>query len=105
MAQNKEDLYIKTREAMGIHVDYQDDQLKPRFLTVFQYLKNAGISEAKLLSEDAVGLLATGVSDLWNYGAGGTTFSPFFYDAAENLKLSPEPKQSEDPEVMNDVQA
>ena len=99
MAQIKEELYIKTREAMGIYVNYQDDQLKPRFYTVFQYLRNAGISEAKLLSEDAVGLLATGVSDLWNYGAGGTTFSPFFYDAAENLKLSVEP------EVKKDVQA
>lgn len=84
----KENLYIKTREAMGIYVTYQDDQLKPRFMTVYQYLKNAGISDATLLSEDTIGLLATGVSDLWNYGAGGTTFSPFFYDAAENLRLS-----------------
>lgn len=98
----KEELYIKTREAMGIHVSYQDDQLKPRFLTVFQYLKNAGISEAKLLSEDAVGLLATGVSDLWNYGAGGTTFSPFFYDASKNLLMSAEPAE-EKTEVSADV--
>lgn len=36
-------------------------------------------------SSKAVGILTRGVSDLWNYGAGNSTFSPYFKERAVQL--------------------
>ncbi|MCI9366311.1 MAG: hypothetical protein HFJ54_07320, partial [Clostridia bacterium] len=33
----------------------------------------------------SAGIIARGVSDLWNYGSGGTSFSPYFMQRAIQL--------------------
>ena len=39
---------------------------------VLFYLRDAGVSEDVLESDAATGIIVRGVSDLWNYGSGGT---------------------------------
>ncbi len=72
---------VKT--ALGITGIYQDNTLKVYFDDVIGYLKNAGISEADM----TVGIVARGVSDLWNYGSGGTDLSAYFMQRAAQLAL------------------
>lgn len=72
---------VKT--ALGITGIYQDNTLKVYFDDVIGYLKNAGVSEADM----TVGIVARGVSDLWNYGSGGTDLSAYFYQRAAQLAL------------------
>lgn len=50
------------------------------------YLTSAGVHADVLGSTLAVGCIARGVSDLWNYGNGDTKLSEYFYQRAEQLR-------------------
>lgn len=65
-----------------------DDVLKIHIRDVKSYLKNAGVKDSVIESEDAVGVILRGVSDLWNNGSGNVEFSPYFRDRATQLSLS-----------------
>lgn len=82
-----DELFNQSKEALGIYTNYQDKQLKPYFNDVIAYLKSAGVSENKILSESAVGVVARGLSDLWSYGAGTAKLSQYFYERAAQLAL------------------
>ena len=64
-----------------------DDVLKIHIRDVKSYLKNAGVKDSVIESEDAVGVILRGVSDLWNNGSGNVDFSPYFRDRATQLSL------------------
>ena len=49
------------------------------------YLESAGVRADVLGSTLAVGCIARGVSDLWNYGNGDTKLSEYFYQRAAQL--------------------
>lgn len=51
-----------------------------------QILKNAGVKDTVAESAKAVGVIARGVLDLWNFGAGEGKFSPLFFQLVEQLK-------------------
>lgn len=51
------------------------------------YLASAGVSADVLNSALAVGCIARGVADLWNYGNGDTKLSEYFYQRAAQLRL------------------
>lgn len=76
---------VKT--ALGITGTYQDDLLQIYIDEVIAYLKDAGVSETVLASDAATGTIVRGVSDLWNYGSGGTQLSPYFMQRAVQLAL------------------
>ena len=69
------------KNALGIVGDYQNDTLQVYFDEAVEFLKDAGISEANITA----GLVARGVSDLWNYGAGDGKLSPYFIQRAAQL--------------------
>ena len=48
-------------------------------------MSDAGVREDIINSEASVGVIARGVSDLWNYGNGSTTFSEYFYQRVIQL--------------------
>lgn len=48
-------------------------------------MADAGVREDIINSEASVGVIARGVSDLWNYGNGSTTFSEYFYQRVIQL--------------------
>ncbi len=51
-----------------------------------QVIKNAGVKDTVAESAKAVGVIARGVLDLWNFGAGEGKFSPLFFQLVEQLK-------------------
>lgn len=57
---------------------FRDDLLTAYINEVKDFMKNAGVKESVISSDSAVGLIAIGVSDLWNYQAGGVKLSEYF---------------------------
>lgn len=71
------------KSALGITGDYQNDTMQIYFDEVIDYLMNAGVNESNITK----GIVARGVSDLWNYGTGEGKFSEYFYQRAKQLAL------------------
>ena len=69
------------KRALGITGDYQDATLQVYIDEVIAFLKDSGVPEAKITS----GVVARGVSDLWNYGAGEGKLSEYFLQRAAQL--------------------
>lgn len=71
----------QVKTALGITGEYQDATLTEYMNEVTAFLVDAGIPEDKQTS----GLVARGVSDLWNYGEAGGKLSPYFFQRAAQL--------------------
>lgn len=71
------------KNALGITGDYQDATLQSYIDEVKAFLKDAGVAEANITS----GVIARGVADLWNYGAGEGKLSSYFMMRASQLAL------------------
>jgi hypothetical protein len=73
----------KVKVALGVTGEYLDDTLQEYFDEVVEYLKDAGVSEKNITT----GLVARGVSDLWNYNGSSTTgrLSQYFMQRATQL--------------------
>ena len=69
------------KNALGIAGDYQDATLQVYFDEVTEFLKSAGVPASKITA----GVVARGVSDLWNYGSGTGELSPYFLQRAAQL--------------------
>lgn len=76
-----ESMLSGVKYALGIEGDYQDNTLSEYIEEVTSYLVDAGIASGKI----TVGLVARGVSDLWNYGNGGGKLSEYFMQRATQL--------------------
>lgn len=70
---------VKT--ALGITGDYQDYLLGVYIDEVKAFLVDAGVAEANI----TVGIVARGVTDLWNYGSGEGKLSEYFIQRAIQL--------------------
>lgn len=70
--------------------DYHDETIQFYIDEVKEYLKDAGCSDAQLASKKAAGVIARGVSDLWNNGSGNAQLSPYFKERTAQLALSKE---------------
>lgn len=64
---------------------FHKEIIQPFVEDVKFYLKSAGIKDSVILSTASVGVFIRGVSDLWNYGSGGTTLSPYFRERVIQL--------------------
>lgn len=69
------------KNALGITGTYQDATLQVYFDEVIDFLKDAGIAQANITK----GLVARGVSDLWNYGGAEGKLSEYFMQRAAQL--------------------
>lgn len=74
----------QVKAALGIVGDYQDNTLQVYFDEAVAFLKDAGVSEANITA----GVVARGVSDLWNYGVGDGRLSPYFMQRAAQLSYN-----------------
>ena len=72
---------VKT--ALGITGDYQDATVQQWIRETVAFLKDAGVPESSITS----GIVARGVADLWNYGAGDGKLSSYFMMRASQLAL------------------
>lgn len=71
------------KNALGVTGDYQDNTLNQYIAEVQSFLEDAGVP----LANQTSGVIARGVADLWNYGAGEGKLSPYFIMRASQLAL------------------
>lgn len=69
------------KNALGITGDYQNATLQIYFDEVVLFLLDAGVSVDNITA----GIVARGVSDLWNYGEAGGKLSDYFIQRASQL--------------------
>lgn len=93
MAMTKAQLLEEIKDTIGITGNYQDKTLLRHIEEVSGYMASAGVPAAVLISEKAIGAIARGVSDLWNYGSGGGSLSPYFYQRVIQLIYTPSDRQ------------
>ena len=67
-------LLDNVKKALNITGDYQNATLEVYIEEVQDFILGAGVPADKITA----GLVARGVSDLWNYGSGGGTLSEYF---------------------------
>ena len=58
--------------------NYNDEQLNFYIDTVIEDLVDGGVTREVAESTAAVGCIAVGVNDLWNYTSGGVKYSAYF---------------------------
>lgn len=73
------------KSALGITGEYQDTTLKIYINEVTAYMRDAGVPEAVINSELSAGVIARGVTDLWNYNGGAGKLSDYFYQRVSQL--------------------
>lgn len=73
------------KNALGITGTYQDATLKIYIDEVIAYMKDAGVSTEVINSEVSAGVIARGVTDLWNYNGGAGKLSDYFYQRVTQL--------------------
>ena len=71
----------EVKSALGITGNYQDDTLQLYVDEVTDFLKGAGVAANNITT----GIVARGVSDLWNYGSGEGKLSDYFKQRAVQL--------------------
>lgn len=69
------------KSALGIVGDYQDETISEYIDEVVSFLVDAGVKNQNITS----GIVARGVSDLWNYGAADGKLSDYFFQRATQL--------------------
>lgn len=74
---------VKT--ALGITGEYLDGTIALYIAEVGEYLKDAGVPATIIGTQQAAGVTARGVADLWNYGGGAGVLSSYFYERAIQL--------------------
>lgn len=72
------------KKALGITGDYQNETLRIYFDEVVAFLADAGVPKSKITA----GIVARGVSDLWNYGGAEGKLSEYFIQRAAQLAYS-----------------
>lgn len=75
------EMLTKVKKALGIQGSYQDETISEYINEVKTFLIDAGVSENNITS----GIVARGVTDLWNYGAGEGKLSAYFMQRATQL--------------------
>ena len=80
------ELLSKIKQGLNIAGDQFDATLQLYIDEVKAYLAGAGVRVDVLGSTLAVGCIARGVADMWNYGNGDTKLSEYFYQRAEQLR-------------------
>lgn len=80
------ELLSKVKQSLNIAGEQFDATLQLYIDEVKVYLAGAGVRADVLGSTLAVGCIARGVADMWNYGNGDTKLSEYFYQRAEQLR-------------------
>lgn len=68
----------KVKTALGIGGDYQNETLTIYIDEVIAEMIAAGVKREVAESAAAVGCIACGVNDIWNYSSGGVKHSEYF---------------------------
>lgn len=74
-------LLASVKAALGIEGTYQDATISEYIDEVVGYLTDAGVKRGNITA----GVVARGVSDLWDYGSGSGKLSDYFMQRATQL--------------------
>lgn len=74
----------EVKKRLAITGSFHDELLAGYIQDVKAYLTRAGV---EVFTEACTGVIARGVSDIWNFGSGDGKFSAMFYDMASQLVL------------------
>lgn len=85
----------KVKASLGITGTYQDTTIQGYIDEVKAFLIDGGIAESNI----SAGIITRGVADLWNYGSGGTSLSPYFLQRATQLSYKSEKSGDENGEL------
>ena len=77
----------KVKTNLGITGTFQDTTIQGYIDEVKQFLLDGGVAKEIVEADTSAGIITRGVADLWNYGSGGTGFSPYFLQRATQLAL------------------
>lgn len=77
------EMLTKVKYALGIQGEYMDNTVKEYIDEVTAFLVDAGVPENRITA----GIVARGVSDLWNYGSGEGKLSEYFMQRAAQLSF------------------
>lgn len=80
------ELLSAVKSSLNISGEHFNDTLSLVIDEVKGYMLSAGVSADVLASNVAIGCIARGVADLWNYGNGDTKLSEYFYQRAAQLR-------------------
>lgn len=78
-------LLSSVKSALGVTGNFTDDTISVYIDDVVDYMTGAGVPQAVILR--SAGVVARGVSDLWDNDGGNVKFSPYFYDRVSQLAL------------------
>lgn len=92
---NENTILAKVKANLGITGSYQDTTIQGYIDEVKQFLLDGGIPKSIVDSDTSAGVIAVGVKDLWNYGAGDSSLSPYFFQRATQLSYKDEPEDEE----------
>ena len=83
------ELLIECKKGLNIPVSATgfDGVLTQKLLAVKSFLSGAGVSLEMLDTDQAVGTIVIGVTDLWNLQGGEIKFSPAFYTLLTQLAI------------------
>lgn len=84
------------KKNLGITGNFLNDTINGYIKEIKDFLLDGGIPEEIVESEKVIGIITRGVSDLWNYGSGGTSFSPYFLQRVTQLSLKYKNKEKSD---------
>jgi hypothetical protein len=79
------DTLNKVKSALGITGEYQDETLTVYIDEVKAYMVSAGVPKEVIESDVSAGVIARGVTDLWNYNGGAGKLSEYFYQRVSQL--------------------
>lgn len=71
----------QVKQNLGITGTFQDTTIQGWIDEVMAFLIDGGVDEDNITA----GIVAIGVKDLWNYGSGDGSFSPYFIQRATQL--------------------
>ena len=78
----------KVKTALGLSgTNFHDETLTIYIDEILSELIDAGVNKSVAESSAAVGCIAVGVSDLWNYASGGLKHSEYFYRRLTQLSI------------------
>lgn len=81
MSETTSALLNSVKTALDITGTYQDETISTYIDEVVSFLKDSGVATTNITP----GIVARGVSDLWNYGAGEGKLSDYFIKRAIQL--------------------
>lgn len=84
-AMDEKEQLERVKGALNITGEFQDSALLAYIQEIKEYLLDAGVPEERVNSSAVVGVLSRGVADLWNYGSGSGTLSPYFKERVIQL--------------------